>query len=52
MAKKRRGTKAKFDPLDFPFGYNVKPKRAKGAKGKARKSDAWRAYVGGAKRRR
>jgi hypothetical protein len=37
--------------LDFPFGANV-AKKPRGKKGtKARKSDAWRAYVG-AKRKR
>ena len=49
--------KKKADPLDFPFGFNVKPgarkpKKPKGKKGKGRKSDAWRAYVGETKRRR
>ena len=44
--------KKKVDPLDFPFGLNVKPKKAKGKKGKGRKSDAWRAYVGETRRRR
>jgi hypothetical protein len=48
--------KAKFDPFDFPFGANAprrkKPQAGKEKKGRGRKSDAWRAYVGGARRRR
>ena len=42
---------ARFD-TSFNFGANKKPKKkSKGKKGKAAKSDAWRAYVGAGKRR-
>jgi hypothetical protein len=42
--------KPKFDPISFNFGANRKPRGGKGKKAKGRKSDAWRAYVGGGSR--
>ena len=43
---------ARFD-TSFNFGANKKPKKkSKGKKAKAAKGDAWRAYVGGDRRRK
>jgi hypothetical protein len=42
--------RVKFDPTSFNFGANAprrKPRGAKGKKGGGKKSNAWRAYVGG-----
>jgi hypothetical protein len=42
--------RVKFDPTSFNFGANAprrKPKGGKGKKGGGKKSNAWRAYVGG-----
>ncbi len=47
MAKARR---TKFDPTGFAFGANRprrKGKGKKGGQGGGKKSNAWRAYVGG-----
>jgi hypothetical protein len=54
MPAKRKGkskgkTKGKVaDPFDFPFGTLAPPRRANGGKGR---SDAWRAYISGGRRR-
>jgi hypothetical protein len=42
--------KVTFAPTSFNFGANKRPRRAKGKKGGGKKSNAWRAYVGGGAR--
>jgi hypothetical protein len=41
--------KVKFDPASFSFGANAPRRKPKGRKGKkgGKRSNAWRAYVGG-----